>query len=31
LNGVLGRREIAISSDNGAEHLRRELSKQVLD
>ena len=31
LNGVLGRREIAKSSDNGAEHLRRQFPQKVLD
>ena len=31
LNGVLRRREVAKSSDDGAEHLRRQLPQQVLD
>ena len=30
LHRVLGRREVAVAADDGAEHLRRELAQQVL-
>jgi hypothetical protein len=31
LNGILGGREVAESSDNDTEHLRCQLAQQVLD
>jgi hypothetical protein len=31
LNGILGGSEVAESSDNDADHLRRQLAQQVLD